>query len=111
MKKVFQVEWTHGAELDLEIIIDFIAESHPQNAGRLLEKIRNKAKTLKSHPHRGRQLPELAHIQGLPFRELVLKPWRLIYEIRGSTVAILAFFDARRDLEEVLYERLTRFVQ
>lgn len=108
MKKAFRIEWARTAKLDLEAVVDFIAQNSPQNALRVLHKIRGKAETLKHHPLRTRPLPELLHIPGLSYRELVLKPWRLIYQVRDNLVVILAFLDGRRDLEDVLYERLTR---
>ena len=42
------------------------------------------------------------------WRELVIRPYRLVYRIEGDTVIVLAVFDARRDLEDLLLERLLR---
>jgi len=42
------------------------------------------------------------------WRELVVKPYRLVYRIEGDTVTVLAVFDGRRDLEDLLLERLLR---
>jgi len=108
-KKNYRLEWTRSAEVDLETVIDFIARSNPQNALQILQKIRVKATTLKQGAMRGRKLPELSYIGGLPYRELIITPWRLIYQIDNNSVQILGFFDGRRDLEDILYERLTRF--
>ena len=40
--------------------------------------------------------------------ELTIRPYRLVYRIEGDTVTVLAVFDARRDLEDLLFERLLR---
>jgi len=42
------------------------------------------------------------------YRELIVPPYRLIYHARGVDVLVLAVFDARRSLEDVLLDRLIR---
>jgi hypothetical protein len=42
------------------------------------------------------------------WRELIVKPYRLIYRIEGEVVNVLAVFDGHRDLEDLLLERLLR---
>lgn len=106
MAKVYKVLWTGAAQADLESVVDFIAKENPITALRLFRFVRLKARGLNRYPERGRRPPEIAHMRGLPFRELILTPWRLMYRIQGRTVEVLAFFDGRRDLEEVIQERL-----
>jgi hypothetical protein len=38
----------------------------------------------------------------------VIRPYRLVYRVEADTVTVLALFDGRRDLEDVLLERLLR---
>jgi plasmid stabilization system protein ParE len=38
----------------------------------------------------------------------VVRPYRLIYRVERDTVTVLAVFDGRRDLEDVLLDRLLR---
>ncbi len=105
--KVSKIFWTETAARDLEAIVDFISTERPQTALQVLKKIRLKAGALRISPRRGRLLPELAHLKGLPFRELVEPPWRIIYRIHANAVQILSVLDGRRDLEDLLYDRLT----
>jgi len=42
------------------------------------------------------------------WHELVVKPYRLAYRVSRDTVKVLALFDGRRDLEDLLFERLLR---
>ena len=42
------------------------------------------------------------------WRELVVRPYRIVYRIREDIVMGGAVVDGRRDLEELLLERLTR---
>jgi len=74
----------------------------------VLERIEGRAASLESSPTRGRVVPELAHFGMRTWRELVVRPYRLVYRIEGDTVTVLPVFDGRRDLEDVLLERLPR---
>jgi toxin ParE1/3/4 len=42
------------------------------------------------------------------WRELVVRPYRLVYRVGSDAVVVLAVFDGRRDLEDVLLDRLVR---
>lgn len=77
-------------------------------ASEILRKIRAKANELRTYPNRGRRVPELQFVPDLSIREIIIKPWRLIYRIRDNRVEILGCFDGRMDLEDILLWRLTR---
>lgn len=50
-------------------------------------------------------VPEL-HLEGIiTIRELIERPWRIVYEFDGKTVTILGVFDSRRHLQSILMER------
>lgn len=104
----FRVRWAKVAARDLEDIVSYIAIDSPEKAERVLERIERRAATLGTAPARGRVVPELARFGMRTWRELVLKPHRLIYRIEGDTVTVLALLDGRRDLEDLLLERLVR---
>lgn len=42
------------------------------------------------------------------FRELIIKPYRIIFKIENDSVYIMGVFDGKRDLEEILIDRLIR---
>jgi toxin ParE1/3/4 len=53
--------------------------------------------------------PSLAADFGITsWRELVSKPYRIISRIERETVNVLAVLDGRRDLADLLFERLIR---
>jgi addiction module RelE/StbE family toxin len=104
----FEVLWSEMAIRDLEQIVDFIAEEAPLAAERVFEQIADRARTLASLPWRGRVVPELARFETTTIRELVVPPYRLVYQIRGKSVLVSGVFDGRRSLEEVLLARLHR---
>jgi len=106
MSAGYTVLWTEVAEKDLREIIAFIAGDKVQNAVRALENIRDKASELYTFPERGRIVPEL-HSNGVfVYRELIISPWRLLYRITESNVYITAVLDSRRNVEEILLQRL-----
>lgn len=107
-KSSFQVLWTETAVRDLESIIAFIANDSPGNARAILERIQGRAAKLAVHPGRGRIIPELALLGFATWRELIIRPYRLIYRIEGDQVFVLAALDGRRDLEDLLLQRLIR---
>lgn len=108
MARRYHVVWTPVAQKDLESVVAFISQESPQAALKVFRTVRLKAALLHRFPQRGRFIHEITHVPGLSFRELVLKPWRLLYRIKENRVEVLAFFDGRRDLSEVLFERLSR---
>jgi len=100
--------WAETAVRDLEDIISFTASDSPLNAQRLLGRLQAKARSLETSPLRGRIVPELLRFGMRTWRELVVRPYRLIYRVGSNDVVVLALFDSRRDLEDVLLERLVR---
>ena len=104
----FDVRWAAAAEADLAAIVAYIAQADPRTARLLLQEIRAQAEALYTLPHRGRVVPEL-HAHGVTlFREIIHPPWRIIYRIEAAAVHVLTVLDARRNLEDVLLERLVR---
>ena len=103
-----RVQWAEAAVRDLEELMTFIAMDSQADATRVLKRLETRAATLESSPGRGRVVPELARFGMRTWRELVVRPYRLVYRIEGDTVNVLAVFDGRRDLEDLLFERLLR---
>lgn len=103
-----RVLWAHSARCDLESIIAYLADRSPQAALATLDRLERKAKSLAVLVDRGRVVPELARLHVREYRELIVPPYRLIYRALGVGVLVLAVFDARRSLEDVLLDRLIR---
>jgi len=103
-----EVEWSEPAEADLEGILGFIAVERPHIAQDVGLTLRNLAESLERLPLRGRVVPELRALGLSQFREVVTRPWRMIYRILGQKVIIVALLDGRRELQELLMERLIR---
>jgi toxin ParE1/3/4 len=107
-REVYAVEWTEVALADLDDVVSFIERENPLTAENVLKRLESAARTLEHHPQRGRVVPELAQFEIHLYRELVVRPWRILYRIGEGRVFVLAVLDGRRDLETLLLARLLR---
>ena len=108
MSKKYQVTWAAVAHCDLKQLIEYIAIDSPDNASRILERIKQKASDLYTMPDRGRIVPELRD-QGIhTYRELIIAPWRILYRISDTTVFVLSVIDSRRNVEDILLDRFVK---
>ena len=108
MASRFRVEWTDAASADLAEIITFISRDSPLNAAKVYERIRKRANTLRTFPDRGHVVPELVELDVVSYKELSVPPYRILYRIEKSKVFVQAVLDGRRDLRQLLSERLIR---
>lgn len=97
------------AEDDLVGIWRYIALSDSvERADGVLARLEGVCRRLDRFPNRGRVLPELMRLGVLDFRETLLGPYRIAYEVIGHEVHVHAVLDGRRDLQDLLVERLLR---
>ena len=103
----FQVELTEGAEDDLESIYRYIAENRsPDDAERLLDAFLDKIQALERYPLRGAVPKELESTGIREYRQVLLRPYRLIHRLENDTVFITIIADGRRDMQGLLERRL-----
>ena len=107
-KKEYEVFWTATAQDDLCGIIDYISRDSIDKASAIFNRLKKKAEDCAIFPLKGRVVPELKFFNIEIYREIIENPWRIIYRIDDHTVYIIAVFDGRRNLEDVLLERLVR---
>ena len=106
MNPKHKIIWTNVAENDLKNIIEYISVDSPQNALKILKKIKQKATNLYTLPERGRIVPELQDQGVLQYWELFIPPWRLIYRIAERKIFVLSVIDSRQNVEDILLKRL-----
>lgn len=94
------------AENDLREILEYIAIDSPVEALKIFKKIKQKASSLYTLPERGRIVPELQDQGVLFYRELIIRPWRIISRISEMKVYVLSVLDARQNVEDILLKRL-----
>ena len=103
-----KVIWSPSAERDLEDIILYIAEENPINAQSNFEKIQSVTNNLESCPNKGRIVPELKAFGITSYQQIISSPWRILYRQSKTTVYVMAVIDSRRDIEQTLFNRITR---
>lgn len=103
----YTVLLTRGAEQDLESIHDYISSTdHVAKANRLLDRLLTVVEELSEFPERGSYPKELVALGIRAYRQVVFKPYRVIYRVDGGRVVIYLIVDGRRDMQAVLARRL-----
>jgi len=95
-----------SVEVDIQEIIDYIAEDNESIAMQILDKLERKINSLKEFPERGRVVPELLNQNISEYKEIIINPWRVIYKVVGSNVYLLTVIDGRRNVQDVLLRKL-----
>ncbi len=103
----FEVLLTKGAEQDLEAIHDYISEFDcVANADHVLDQLMDVVESLSNFPERGSFPKELVSLGIKEYRQILFKPYRVIYRVTGQQVLIYVIADGRRDMQSVLAARL-----
>ncbi len=90
-----QVEWTEPALDDLQAIVEFISRDSTAYAARLAQKIVEAPRRLGTLPRSGTRVPEFDRDD---LRELTVRPFRVVYAIRGDECLVVAVIHGSRDL-------------
>ena len=106
--KEFKVIWTKNAELDLELIIEYIKINSINIAKEIFFEIKQEANKLHTLPQRKRIVPEFQQIGIVKYREIIYKRWRIVYKIDEEKVYVLIVVDSGRNLEDILFQRLIK---
>lgn len=105
----FEITWTRAAITDLDLIIEYVAQSSGHGrAVKLYEKLRGTVDNLRKLPDRGRVVPELSLVAIREFREVIDRPYRIVFRIDENKIILVGILDARRDLESLLVDRALR---
>ena len=111
MNDGYEVIWSETADFDLSEIIGYIADRNPLNAQTVFKKIKRIGSDLHISPEIERIVPELWNYGILQYRELIIAPWRIIYRIyriAEKKVFVLSVIDGRRNVEDLLLNRMIR---
>ena len=103
----FKVFLTADATRDLEELYQYLSgHESPDKAAFVLNKIENVLDNLSIFPDRGSYPKELLALGIRDYREIFLKPYRLIYRVLNQKVYIYIIADGRRDMQALLKRRL-----
>ena len=91
-----RVVWTKAADSNLQAIYDYIAQTSPDYARRMVERITARSRQIGAFPMAGRTVPEFQVDQ---LREVFDHPYRIIYRIRPDRIDIIAVVNMSRHLD------------
>lgn len=103
----FSVFVTDDARRDLDDIHAYIAsQDGVVRADGVLDGIQAVLVKLTKFPLRGEYPSELLALGTREFRQTHYKPYRMIYQVRESSIYVLVVADGRRDMQTLLQRRL-----
>jgi toxin ParE1/3/4 len=108
-KRAWKIAFTRQADNDILEIFAFIVEREgPDAAEAILEKFITTRDSLRELPDRGRIPPELERLNIFSFREIQIRPYRVVYQMHNATheIHIHVVADGRRNFAELLKKRL-----
>ncbi|MBI3894687.1 MAG: type II toxin-antitoxin system RelE/ParE family toxin [Acidobacteria bacterium] len=85
--------WSPQSLRDLENIRAYIAKDSPLYADLVIRRLVVAVERLSNFPESGRMVPERSSPE---IREVIVKPYRIVYRVREGTVEIVTIFRASR---------------
>lgn len=91
-----KVLWTDAASAQLELIHNYVAQTSPEYAQRIVDQLTNRSKQIANFPFSGRMVPEYELNQ---VRELIEGSYRIIYLIKDEKeqIEVLAVIHTSRE--------------
>ena len=91
-----KVVWTDTAKHNLRTIHDYMAQSSPAYAKRMVDRLTGRSKQIGVFPLSGRVVPEFGVGQ---IREVFQRPYRIIYHIRPDHVDVIGVVHMARRIQ------------
>jgi len=92
-----RIHWTQNAVEHLVNIYEHIALNSPTYAKGMVDKITRRSEQIADQPLSGRKVPEY---QSDDIRELIEKPYRIVYRIKADQIDVVAVIHGARLLPE-----------
>lgn len=92
---------------DIDDLGRFLAKTAPPGRAReLLGRIGDVVESLSENPERGTVSGELQSLGLAGFREVLFKPWMIVYHVTAEAVVVDLIADGRHDMQHLLTRRL-----
>ena len=88
-----KVFWTEAALNQLEAIRDFLAQTSPEYAQRVVERLVDRSEQIAAFPRSGRMVPEYEIDE---VRQVIEGSYRIIYLIKEDQIEVLAVVHTSR---------------
>ena len=108
--EIKEVEVSPFAQDDLNEIIEYYSSVSQNYVESTILEFEENVMSLKQHPRSGRIIPELERQGITQYRELIQGYYRIIYKISRDKVTVLTIIDGRRNFEEIIIEKLSRYL-
>jgi toxin ParE1/3/4 len=82
-----KVRFARSAQISFQSALNFIHQNNPQAAFKFYDRVEEILRRLEKHPDSGRMIPEFPQ---LPYREILVPPYRFFYRVEGKSVFIVA---------------------
>jgi toxin ParE1/3/4 len=92
------VTWRESALDEAEVIARTIARDSPRAAAELVKRLFAATDNLELFPESGRVVPEFEHSD---IREILVRPYRVIYVVSGDTVEVVSVQHGARRLGDI----------
>ena len=92
-----KVYWTLNAIRHLTNIYEYISLNSPTYGMRTVDRITRRSEQIASQPYSGRKVPEY---EAEDLRELIEKPYRIIYRVKQNQIDVLAVIHGAQILPE-----------
>jgi len=89
------VVWSAEAQAQLAAIQEHVAQDSPENAAALIRRLVDRVDQLETVPRSGRKVPEYPDTN---LRELLSRPYRIIYRQRDERVDVVTVMHYRQQL-------------
>jgi len=108
-EKIEEIIISEFAEDDLDEIAAYYFSRSPDYVGRIISEFEENVESLQKHPKSGRIVLELERQGITKYRELIQEYYRIIYEISGNKIIVHTIIDGRRNFEEIIISKLSRY--
>ncbi|MGP1439002.1 MAG: type II toxin-antitoxin system RelE/ParE family toxin [Treponema sp.] len=99
------------AENDLNDIVEYYFSLSENYVSKIVDEFEANITFLKNYPKAGRIIPELEKQGILQYRELIQGHYRIVYEILEDVVIIHTIIDGRRNFEDIIISKLSRYYE
>lgn len=90
-----KVRWSWNARRQIRAVLDYIAQTSPQYAQSVVDRIWHRAEKLKLQPESGALVEEYCHDD---IRQVFESSYRILYRIRHNDVQVVAIIHSARQL-------------
>ena len=108
--EIKEVEVSPFAQDDFNEIIEYYSSYSQDYVETTISEFEENVMSLQQHPKSGKIIPELERQGITQYRELIQGYYRIIYKISKDKIIVLTVIDGRRNFEEIIIEKLSRYL-